>query len=168
MGNIISKNLPTKYETGYVYKIYKGEDCYIGSCKDLNQRLIEHRYNSKTEGRPCYGSKFYTFLRENGGFDTFEWKILDIYQNIRPYDLLRIEGKYQKQLKPNLNAEVAGRIYSEYYKDTREKQLLKSKRWRENNKEHRDRYSKEKIPCPTCGKLIGRPSMAKHKKRFNH
>ena len=167
MGNIISKNLPTKYETGYVYKIYKGEDFYIGSCNDINRRFIQHRHNSKTKGRSNYEGKFYTFVRANGGFNTFDWKILDIYNNIRPYDLLRIEGKYQLELKPTLNTDIAGRIYSEYYKDTREKQLLKSKRWRENNKKHRDKYSKEKIPCPTCAKLIGRPSMARHRKRFH-
>jgi hypothetical protein len=193
MGNIISKNLPTKYETGYVYKIYKGEDFYIGSTRNIGGRLSQHLRNSIDKNKRSYKYKLYSCIRENGGMKTWEWKILDIYYNISRKDLQRIEGDYQKQLKPNLNSVVAGRTYEEWYVDNRGRKLevagryrdlnrdklkLNAKKWREENREKHLRncleYSaknkernKEKIPCPSCSRLLARHSIAKHRKRFH-
>jgi len=160
--------METEYETGYVYKIYKGNDCYIGSCKNIKRRMRDHRYYSKTEGQPGYEGKFYTYVRENGGMKTWEWEILDIYYNISRRDLVRIEGRYQKQLKPNLNSQVAGRTKAEWNVDNRDKNLKTAKRWYVDNREHMKRWEREKIACCTCGKLMGRSSMSWHKKRYNH
>ena len=58
-----------------IYTIYKisiaGED-YIGSTKDLKQRLKGHKSTCNVEGNPHYHYKLYQHIRANGGWDCCE------------------------------------------------------------------------------------------------
>jgi hypothetical protein len=82
-----------------VYKIYcKNQDitdCYIGSTKDFNRRISEHRYTFKNKN-----NKLYNFIREHGGIDN--WGFVCIEDNIE-YNLLDREKYWITQLKPTLN-----------------------------------------------------------------
>lgn len=52
-------------------------ECYIGSTKDLNDRKKNHKSTCNSEYKVNYNIKVYQFIRSNGGFDEFEFEIID-------------------------------------------------------------------------------------------
>lgn len=49
-------------------------ECYIGSTKDIYMRKIKHKSRCNN---PDDNSQLYQFIRSNGGFDEFEFEIID-------------------------------------------------------------------------------------------
>ena len=67
--------------TGYIYEIKSNDKSitglYIGSTWDMAKRIIDHSsscYNEKYHG---YNLPVYKYIRENGGFHTFNMKVID-------------------------------------------------------------------------------------------
>tara|TARA_R110002126_G_scaffold108289_1_gene244486 strand:- start:131 stop:745 length:615 start_codon:yes stop_codon:yes gene_type:complete len=66
------------------YKILKKDcECYVGSTRDLKERIRIHKYKCNTEifkngnKNNRYDIKLYQYIRGNGGFDTFDFEVLD-------------------------------------------------------------------------------------------
>ena len=57
-----------------IYKLFKinSNDCYIGKTKNINKRMVLHKFYSKTSPY-----KLYDFMRTNGGFDKFGFEVLE-------------------------------------------------------------------------------------------
>jgi hypothetical protein len=96
-----------------VYKIYCKKqnitDSYIGSSKDFNRRISEHKYAIKNKNNKL---KLYNFIRENGGIDN--WDFVCIEDNIE-YNLLNDREKYWiTYLKPTLNIQCVNIKKVEY------------------------------------------------------
>ena len=79
-------------------------DTYIGSSKDFKTRKAVHRcfyYNN------CYGQsngrKLYDYMRQNGGWDEFEFKILEEINTLNRRELTNRERHWYDIIKPTLN-----------------------------------------------------------------
>jgi vacuolar-type H+-ATPase subunit I/STV1 len=68
------------YVKTIIYKIYcKTEtikECYVGHTTNFKQRKIEHKYACCNENSKSYNTKVYEFIRNNGGFDN--WDFIEI------------------------------------------------------------------------------------------
>jgi group I intron endonuclease len=64
-----------------IYKICcKNEnikDCYIGSTKDLSNRIIQHKSSCNNSSQRNSHCNIYQFIRNNGGFDNFNFEIVE-------------------------------------------------------------------------------------------
>jgi len=138
-----------------IYKIYcKDEnikDCYIGSTNDLHKRKIIHKSDCNNLSCKSYNLKVYQFIRANGGFENFDFQILEQFENIMTKkDLFKIEGQYINNNNCTLNSYVAGRTSKdykeeniikiqeykqEYYQDNKKEIKEKSKQYRIKNKQ---------------------------------
>jgi hypothetical protein len=67
---------------GYIYIIYKNglREMYIGSTEDLEYRKRKHNETSKNPNSKNYNNKVYQFIRENGGFDSWTFEMIEQYE----------------------------------------------------------------------------------------
>jgi hypothetical protein len=158
-----------------VYKIYCKNlditDCYIGSSKDFNRRIREHKYTITITN---YKLKLYNFIREHGGIDN--WDFVCIEDNI-DYNLLHYREKYWiKYLKPTLNIQWTEKNYKceycenilasisnlNYHKKTNKKCIaLRNDNNNDNNK--------IEFICKECGFITPlKQRSLKHKCRKEH
>ena len=117
-----------------IYNFYKKDsnENYIGKTKDITKRMVLHKYYSKSS---TY--KLYDFMRANGGFNNFDYEILET--NI-PEDQGPIKERYYYNLyKPSLNNNVLAQTQEQsqlnYRTNNKFKLLEKTKLWQANNKE---------------------------------
>jgi group I intron endonuclease len=88
---------------GSIYNCYKNDDkdiFYIGSTKNLNQRILSHRVNAKKKN-----IFFYEYVRDNGGFDNFTFEIYEELTDCSTNELLRREKEIINLLNPYLNTD---------------------------------------------------------------
>ena len=135
-----------------IYKIYcKDEnikDCYIGSTNNLNIRKTNHKTVSNNPNSDRYNLKLYTFIRANGGWENFDFIILEQFETIiKKNDLLKIEGQYIKNNNTTLNCIITGRTKKEWIEENKEKMKKYNKQYNEENKtkilEYKKKYQQE-------------------------
>ncbi len=162
-------------------------DEYVGKSGDFYQRKINHKSSCNNEKSPEYNKKAYIFIRENGGFDNWDFEILET-ANLEDEDEAAILERYWiETLKPTLNIQLPAQTpeeRAEYknnwqrikYKQNREdpefrkKHAEKSKKNREDNPEKtRGPTAKrlEKITC-ICGTIHSRTNQSTHLKTDKH
>ena len=146
---------------GVIYKIYCKDsnitDCYIGSTKNLNNRKSQHKCYCNNKNQRKYNYNIYNFIRNNGGYNNFDYEILEeIYNG----DLKQYEREYIEKLKPTLNKLLPNRTGKEAVK-------FRNKNFRDNNKDRLNKERREKIKCD-CGILLNKNSIYKHKKSKKH
>ena len=142
-----------------VYKIYCKNtsitDVYIGSTKDFNKRKIIHKSRCYNENKREYNMKLYTFIRNNGGFDNWEFEIIE--ENIQDKVQALVREKYYIEFfGSSLNCITPFRTEEEIKEYNKEH----NKKYREKNKEKIN----EKITCDICGSFVSRSHIARHKK----
>ena len=167
-----------------IYKIYcKDEnikDCYVGSTNDLNRRKRQHKYNCNNNNSNEYNFKLYKFMRDNSGFENFDFIILEQFENkMIKQDLLKIEGQYIKNNNSTLNSDITGRTEQEYREYNKTKILEYAKKYYEENKKQiaeirKAKYKKnkiqilekikEKVECEFCKSLITKPHLKRHQR----
>lgn len=172
-----------------IYKIYCKDpnikECYVGSTNNLHRRKTQHKECSSNINSKHYNSKVYTFIRANGGFENFDFMILEQFETvINKNDLLKIERKYIEDEKKNLNTTVPIRtieekknsnyIYNTQYRKTHKTQFTEYKkqeyqRHKEEIKkkskeyyEHIKEKLKEKIVCECCKNLVRKDNLKRH------
>ena len=126
---------------GVIYKIYCKDtdisDCYIGSTKNLINRKTQHKCYCNNSNCRKYNYKVYKFIRENGGYNNFDYQILEeIYLG----DLKQYEREYIENLKPSLNKLLPNRTGKESVK-------FKNKNFRDKNKDILNKNRREKVKC---------------------
>ena len=172
-----------------VYKIYCKDtsitDVYIGSTKNFNKRKMKHKSFCNNENSNNYNFKLYVFIRENGGWDNWEFEVIE--ENIqdkvqalvrekyfieffstslnckRPFITEEENKEYHKEYNKKYrekNKEKIKERDKEYYEQNKEKFKQQKKEYYEKNKE----YYNEKITCDICGSIIRRNGIARHKK----
>ena len=112
---------------------------YIGSTIDLKNRIKSHRHNCNNEKNEKYNYKLYQYIRENGGFNEYEFIILECYVFNHNHELLYKEDDYIKMYDNNLNSKRAYLTDEEYKKKNNEK----VKKYREEHIEERKEYNKK-------------------------
>jgi len=124
----------------YVYKLFN-PDCegfYIGSTTDMKNRVNCHKKRCNNKNAYGHNIKLYKYIRSNGGYDSWQYEILEHVRNsINTKELHGVERKYIDQLHPSLNIQKPNRTQTEYYQDNIE--AIRKKQ----NEKHR---------CPCGGK----------------
>ena len=128
-----------------IYKIYSKDNkyIYIGSTKDLQDRMTKHRQNSNNTNSRKYNYKIYKTIRENGGWNEFiVEKIEDIYTN-KKCVFIR-ETELMKQFNSNMNSCNAYTSKEEVKKQKQEYRLKNKEKLKEKEKEYKIK-NKEQI-----------------------
>jgi len=89
----------------YIYKIYSKDkpDFYIGSTNDYSRRKSQHKKNCYNRVSKKYHFRLYRFIRENGGFDNFEFELLYEFECETFRDGRLKELEFVEKLNPSLN-----------------------------------------------------------------
>jgi hypothetical protein len=137
-------------------------DCYVGSTNNLDNRKRLHKSNCNNKNSNFFNFRVYKFIRENGGFDNWEFGVLGIHSFDNKNDKLIREQYYIEAYAAKLNINKTthnkyeyNKNYREenkdyitlskknYQKNNRERLILKSKKYYEENKEQISLQKKE-------------------------
>lgn len=130
----------------YFY-FHKEELLYIGSCKDMEERIKSHKKNLKYK---LYKIPFYRYLEENG-LTIDELELEEVKTEITDKNQLRLlEGKCQRLYTPKCNIRVERRTKKEWLEDNKDYINIQTKGYRDNNKDaisvrSKVHYQKNKI-----------------------
>jgi len=131
---------------------YENENVYIGSTSNLHKRKITHKSNCINEKSKDFHYKVYQYIRENGGFDNFQFIILRVCDNVDKKELIKLEQSFIDVYEPTLNSQSASQTKKEY---------------REINREEINQKRRQVIEC-VCGKNSVHSSIARHRKSKHH
>lgn len=137
------------------YRIYSKNpevtECYIGSTKDFKNRYRYHKIRYTNEDDPHYTIKLYTYMRNNGGFDVFEFEIIDtiIFNNTdrlwHERKLIELYGATLNIYMPIVTKDETIQAKKHYNKQyaiiNKEKNIL---RYAEYRKTHKDKIKDSK------------------------
>jgi len=154
----------------YVYKLFNPEcsEFYIGSTKNMKHRMGCHKNNCNNENLKCYNYKVYRYIRSNGGFDSWQFEVLEHIRNsINIKELHGVERKYIEELQPTLNVQKPNRTRVQHYQDNKEALLLKQNQYYHNNREAILSRQNQKFECP-CGGRYTSSHKAHHFKSKKH
>lgn len=148
--------------TFIIYTIYCDSlsDIYIGSTNNLNRRIVDHKKDCYNKNLSKYNNKLYTFIRDNGGFDNWKFKILETLESSNE-ERKKKEQYYINKLNPSLNTYRAYRSVD----DLQEFKRIKSQRQYYNNIIEINEKKKEKFICDCGGKytLVNKSTHFKQK-----
>ena len=149
----------SKYMNGKIYRIWNmmNDKIYVGSTiQPLHKRMIGHRCDA---GKPECSKVVKLYEDMNTlGHDNFKIELIEYYPCQTKDELTRREGELIRELKPDLNMQIAGRTGKEWVHDNqnrvREKQqeyivrnkdklTEKQKEYFEKNREHFLNYKKQ-------------------------
>jgi len=154
----------------YVYKLFH-PDCpefYIGSTKNMKDRMYKHKSRCNNEIDPQHNLKVYEYIRSNGGFDSWQFEVLEHIRNsINTKELHDVERKYIEQLKPSLNRSIPNRTMAEYRQDNKEYFINYMPQYYQDNRETIRTRQKQKFECP-CGSRYTMSNKARHFKTKKH
>jgi predicted GIY-YIG superfamily endonuclease len=132
---------------------------YVGHTTDINSRKYTHKGNCNNEKSNNYNSYKYKFIRENGGWDNWEFIEIEKYPCNNKTEALNKEEEIRKERQSKLNSirafinkEDRKEINKQFYYNNKEEILNKRKQYYDNNKEkvleqHKNWYdnNKEKV-----------------------
>jgi len=169
---------------------------YNGQTINFERRKIEHQSRCVNSNNHSYKLKLYQTIREQGGFDNFEFVILEIHL-VNDMSEARVRERYWYDLlKCNMNTIVPNRSQKEYQQteeikiklkeyDKKRKQTELYKQWQTNyrqTEQYRQQQkayqqtegykkalenNKTKIICE-CGLTINKGDITTHRKRKKH
>jgi hypothetical protein len=127
------------------------KDCYIGSTKNLERRIADHRFNCNSEKSKSYNLNVYQFIRNNGGWKNWNIILIDKLEYDDKINCLKKERELIELYTSNLNKNIPIITYHEYkkyYNNNKEKMKEYQKKYQKENKEKIKEYreeNKEKI-----------------------
>ena len=143
-----------KYANGMIYKWYcktpelynlNSNDIYYGSTIDIDNRIIDHKSKCYNVNKKSYNYKSYRFVRENGGFDSWEFEIVEFYKCNSRKELELREKHYIRSFKSTLNTTVPRRTWREYREDNKEKYDAYKIEYNKRQREKRANRTEEEI-----------------------
>ena len=159
---IVDKNEPSMY--------------YLGSTKNMSRRKPVHKSDCKTSD-----TKVYRYIREHGGWDNFEFEVIEECDNYferekeliielePPLNMVQYnfdrkacdKALYEKNKEKILKQAKAYRI------ENRDKIIDYLKEWRIKNQKQQLEKAKVKVKCE-CGSIVRKDSIARHKRSEKH
>jgi hypothetical protein len=141
--------MPTYIKT-IIYKLFCKntdiKDCYIGHTTNFKSRKAEHKYACLNENSKSHNLKVYKFIRENGGWDNFDFEIVEEYPCNNKREAEIREHYWYFLLKSTLN-EISPILDLENIKRRNEAISLQNKEIADKNRllreENRCRYLEE-------------------------
>lgn len=91
----------------YIYQIVdknNPNEFYIGSTNCFSSRLSKHRKNAYNKCGKNYWCKLYQYIRAKGGWENFEFSILEAGICQEKINIKQKEQEYIEKLKPTLNS----------------------------------------------------------------
>ena len=151
---------------GIIYKLFckDADEFYVGSSTEFHQRKIKHKSCCNNVNRKNYNYPVYKYIRNNGGYDKFDYEILELGEYEDKNCMKNRERYFIETLKPSLNSYIPNRTKKEYCDDN--KDIIKQ--YYQNNIEEINERRKEKITCEICNCKIARNGLGKHKKTKKH
>tara|TARA_B100000780_G_scaffold102716_1_gene71855 strand:+ start:2035 stop:2637 length:603 start_codon:yes stop_codon:yes gene_type:complete len=163
------------------------EEKYIGHSKDFHRRKLSHKSDCNNVKRNEYNTPVYVFIRGNGGFDNWDFEILE-RANLKDIDEAEtLERYWIETLKPTLNKKLPGLKPEERKEFNRKHSLIRYNKLKQdpefrkiiyerNKKQKEDNPEKvaavaesvkEKITC-VCGAIHSRNGKSQHLKTDKH
>ena len=135
---------------------------YIGSTKNLQRRILNHKTSCHNSNCKEYNYKVYKFMRVNGGWSNWEIVVIKKLPNTNKEARCYIEQFYKNLYKPTLNSRNAMG-----YDIEREKEWQKNydKNYRIENKDKIKAREKLKAKCPICDLEMTKHCIKRHIKR---
>ena len=130
---------------GIIYKLFSkdADEFYVGSTTNFHNRKNSHKSNCNNEKDKEYNSKKYQYIRDNSGFENWEFEILELGEYQDKYCMKDRERYFIETLKPSLNSDIPNRTDKEYYQDNQEKINEIHREYYKNNKEKLNEKKKE-------------------------
>ena len=140
---------------GIIYKLFckDADEFYVGSTTKFHHRKIKHKTCCNNEKNKDYNIKVYKYIRDNGGYDKFDYEIVELGEYEDKNCMKDRERYFIETLKPSLNINTPNRTKKEYY---------------ETHREEINEKMREKIECEICNCEINRDGLGKHKKTKKH
>ena len=149
---------------------------YVGSTKNLNRRIIQHRSCAKLGN----SLPLYQYIGSHGGFNNFGFVILKYLDFTTSRALTEVEESYIRKFDPPLNKNSAhiGMSLREYhsmctlrwYYKNRERALVSAREHYRNNRERIKKMRKERyhrqVNCDVCNRMV--KCFTRHKKTKKH
>ncbi len=146
------------------------KDCYVGKTTNFKKRVEYHKSNCYNENRKEYNYKLYKFIRENGGWDNFNFIEIEKGEYDNKDSAIK-ERELIEELNANLNIVIPSRTLKEYFKEylknNREKHNKRQKKYFDKNREIINEKQREKIICK-CGCEICKNYLSRHLKSKKH
>ena len=150
------------YSKSRIYKIYCDidgvDEIYVGSSRNLSNRICKHRYDCNTSQSKNYHYKLYRYIRDNCGFENFTFETLQRYSCNNAIELHMKEQEWITKLKPTLND------VKSYLTVSDKKEYQKNYDNNRPNKEERISKGKEIINCLKCNRPHSRAGKSAHMK----
>jgi hypothetical protein len=167
--------------TYYIYKLCCKDDnepdIYIGSTIDLETRKSIHKSTCYNQNRDNYDLKVYKKIRDTGGWDNWNFVVIEEIENCSKLDAHIREEYYRESLKANLNSmscfsgvvdyNTKEEYKKQYRKANKEKIKLKQKQWYEDNKDQILSNRSKPYNCE-CGSVCRHNDKARHFKTKKH
>jgi hypothetical protein len=148
---------------GIIYRIYCKDinikECYIGSSGNYEKRLKSHLQRLLNENDKEYNKKIYKFIRDNGGFEKFDFEILETITSCNKELLHKKENEFMEKYEYNLNE-----INAPTYKSKKEYDKIYNSK---NTLERKERTS-QKITCDVCNRTFRYDTKWRHQKSVIH
>ena len=159
------------YTQSVIYMIVCNDEAiqegYVGSTSKLERRKITHKSGCNNLNHTQYNKPLYQFIRANGGWKNWQFKILEHYPCQSKKELHLQELYWINQFDNLLNKQKPFRTRKQHYQDNK-KQIDKiNKQYRQNNKDTLQQKAKEKYNCE-CGGKYTYSSKARHLKSIKH
>ena len=169
--NILKIDNSNRYSDSIIYAIVcknkKVKDCYVGSTTNYEKRKIMHRTACNNANATNYPCKVYKFIRSNGGFKNFKFKILEQPDVTTNRQLHARERHYVDKLKPTLNKQVPNRTNKQFYIDNKKVYNERSKQRYIDNRDRLLEKMKQRVVC-CCGRSYPRSHKTDHNKTKYH
>ena len=128
-----------KYDQSIIYKLCCRDptitDIYIGSTTNRNRRKQQHKNNCNNENIKGYNCYVYQFIRDNGGWNNWDFVMIETYNASDKSDLHKRERHWIEELKSTLNKQLPTRTKNEYAEAYKEKFKDYRKQYNEANKD---------------------------------
>ena len=160
---------PIDYSKCLIYKLCcknpEITDIYVGHTTDKVKRKSHHRIKCNNQNGKEYNYNVYQFIRANGGFENWDFIILEEYPCENSNQACSRERHWLETLRATLNSCIPSRTKQEYNKTYREenREIINEKKreYYSSNKEIIYEKSKQyiknnnhKIDCVCGGKYM--------------
>jgi hypothetical protein len=119
------------YSKTIIYKIVcKDLDvkcCYTGHTTNMTKRKNKHKSDCNNETSAKHNLKVYQTIRDNRGWDNFSMLQIEEFPCKNIHEASARERFQYENIRSNMNSQVPGRNYNEWYVDNRTERLLQKK-----------------------------------------
>lgn len=154
------------------------QDVYVGSTRNIDERLKTHRKRSKNLSSIHGKALLYRTIREHGGFENWSHEVIETKVFSNKKDALFHERDLVNELKANLNAQDPIKSkdetlqYKKEYRQQNKEQIKEYNKqyksvYRQQNREKINEHNTKLVSC-VCGSTYQLNGKARHERSKKH